>query len=125
MPVLGQLEEFESARVSHTPETTMSQEILTRLCRNIGPILRASVHVVVVVYLIKLGGVGTGTLDSSVDVTISHQRLPNLGIGVRGRSARYDPCILEERVCVQHGEQLECLLEIIDHLLGRHVIGVA
>ena len=103
----------------------MLRAILTGMCRNIGPVLRTSVHVVVIVHLIKLSGVGTSALDCSVDMAILHQRFPNLGIGVRLRGARHDACIIEERVGVQHGEQLECLLEEINDLLCRHVVGVA
>ena len=103
----------------------MLRAILTGLCRNIGPVLRTSVHVVVIVHLIKLSGVGPSALDCSVDMAILHQRFPNLGIGVRLRGARHDACIIEECVGVQHGEQLECLLEEVNDLLCRHVVGVA
>lgn len=87
--------------------------------------MRASIHVVVIVDLVELGSVGTAALDRSVDVAIPHQGFPDLGIGVRFRGAGHDPCVLEEGVRVQDGEELERLLEVIDHLLCGHVVGVA
>ena len=99
--------------------------MLTRLRRNISSILRASVHVVVVVHLIELCGVGTRALDRSIDVAIPHQRFADLGIGVRLRGAGHNAGVREERVCIEHREELQCLLKEIHHLLRGHVVGVA
>ena len=124
---MGQLEEFVSAdvRQSYIIYYIRDEDVLTRLRRYIGPILRASVYVVVIVHLIELGRVGTATLDRRVDVAILHQRFPDFGIGVRLRGAGHDAGVLEEGVGVQHREELERLLEEIHHLLRGHVVGVA
>ena len=129
MPVFGQLEEFASAKRSVAPPRQRRKfelgEFLTGLRRNVGPVLRASVHVVVVVDLVQLGAVGTGAFDGGVDVAIPHQRFADLGVGVRLCATGHDARVLEERVRVQDREQLECLLEVIDHLLRGHIVGVA
>ena len=64
-------------------------------------------------------------LNRSIDMTVLDQGFPDLSVGVRLGSAGHDARILKEGICVQHGEQLECLLEVIDHLLRRHVVCVA
>ena len=56
---------------------------------------------------------------------IPHQRLPDLGVRVRLRGAGHDARVPEEGVRVQRGEELQRLLEEVDHLLRRHVVGVA
>ena len=99
--------------------------MLTRLCGNISAILRAAVDVVIVVHLVQLRAVGTGALNGSVDMAVPHQRFADLGIGICLGDARHDACVLEEGICVQHREELECLFKIIDHLLRRYIIGVA
>lgn len=58
-------------------------------------------------------------------MTIPHQRLADLGIGVRLRRTWHDARVLEELVCIQHGEELDGLFKVIDHLLRGHVVGVA
>lgn len=56
---------------------------------------------------------------------IPHQRLPDLGICISLGGAGHDARVLEEGVRVQRGEELQRLLEEVDHLLRRHVVGVA
>ncbi len=97
----------------------------TRLRRYISPILRAPVHIVVIIHLVQLRGVSPAALDRRVDMPIPHQRLPDLGIRIRLRGAGHDARVLEEGVRVQGGEELQRLLEEVDHLLRRHVVGVA
>lgn len=129
MPVIGQLEEFasmtEQLAIMHPPIHRAGKKMHTRLRGNIRPILRAPVHVVVVVHLVELGAVFPRALNRGVDVTIPHERLADLGIGIRLRGAGHDPRVLEELICIQHGEELEGLFKVIDHLLRRHVVGVA
>ena len=128
MPVFGQLEEFASAKGQCSAKWTARFEpgrILTGLRRDIRPVLRAAVHVVIVVDLVELGAVGAGAFDGGVDVAVPHQRLPDLGVGVRRRGTGHDARGLEERVRVQDREQLEGLFKVVDHLLRGHVVGVA
>lgn len=98
---------------------------LTRLCGYISPILRAPIHIVVIIHLIQLRRVFPRALNRSVNVAVLHQRFPDLGICVRCRGAGHDARVLEECVCVQNGEQLQRLLDVIHHLLRGHVVDVA
>ena len=135
MPVFGQLEEFVSAdrlsamqTIKASPRSAVQKgrkKMPTWLRRNKSPILRAPVHVIIVVHLIEFCGIGTRALDRSIDAAIPHQRSPDLSIGVRLRRAGHDAGVLEERVRVQRREQLQRLLEVIHHLLRGHVVGVA
>ena len=58
-------------------------------------------------------------------MAIPHQCFPNLSICVRLRGAGYDARVFKECVCVQHGEQLQRLLDIIHHFLRGYVVDVA
>ena len=58
-------------------------------------------------------------------MAIPHQRFPDLGIGVRLCGTGHDARVREERVRVQRREELQRLLEEVDHLLRGHVVGVA
>lgn len=98
---------------------------LTRLRGYIRPILRAPIHIVVIIHFVKLRGVFPRALNRSIDMAIPHQRFPNLGICVRRRGAGHDARVLEECVGVQHGEELQRLLKIIHHLLRGYVVDVA
>ena len=134
MPVFGQLEEFVSTYANRSisdiqqPCKTKRSSLgrmHTRLCGNVRPILRATVDIVVVVHLVEFGAICTRALNRGVDMTIPYQCLADLGIGIRLRGAGHDPRVLEEGICVQHGEKLEGLFKEIDHLLRGHVVGVA
>ena len=57
-------------------------------------------------------------------MAMPHQRLADLGIGIRLRGTRHDPCVLEEIIRVKDREQLEGLFKVIDHLLCRDVVGI-
>ena len=58
-------------------------------------------------------------------MAVPHQRFPNLSIRVRRRGAGHDARVFEEGVGVQHGEQLQRLLEKVHHFLGGYVVDVA
>ena len=125
MPVTGQLDEFVSANVSRASRARTLHRELTGLGGDVGPVLRAPVHVVVVVHLVELGGVGAAALDGRVDVAVPHQCFPDVGVAVRLGGAGDDAGVAEEGVGVQRGEELQGLLEVVDHLLRGDVVGVA
>ena len=117
---------YRQAGVSKEPEITETRSgNLTRLRRNIRPILCTSVHIVVIIHLVQLRAIFSGALNRSVDVTIPYQRLPNLSIRIRLGGARHDARIFEKGICIQDREELESLLEIIHNFLRWYIIGVA
>ena len=120
----GRIRIYRQACVSEESEE-LREEMLTWLCRNIRPILRTSVHVVVIIHLVQLRLVRSGALDRSVDMAIPYQGLSDLSIRIRFGGAGHDARIFEEGVCIQDREELEGLFEIINHLLRWHIIGVA
>lgn len=110
----------------HTPHRQFPKKLLlTRLSRNIRPILGAPIDIVIIIHLIQLGTIAPRTLNRRIDIPPRHQRSPDLLIRIRLCSARDDTRVLQKGIRIQCREKLEGLLEEIDHLLRGDVIDIA
>ena len=96
---------------------------LTRLRRNINPILRTPRNMKMIINLIQLI---TRTLDTSINASPKGtQRMLNLRTSIILRRARHDTRNSEECVSIERFEEVDGFLEEIHHLFLRCIIDIA